>query len=293
MACGLARGLTGGAIIGAKLTRSMPLVSPNGFTPFLATLHTSFEQAFKMKQSASKMLSLASVLMLGVAMPVAHFTVARAQDETKPSKSARGGLLVKTAKNQFEVFFYSTGLRLFPLDSAGHLIDASKIAATATFYHPNSPKPWFTRPLQGKAASVGHPPESLDLVIGLSTVPPKGAKVTFEIAGLSDSEDSTAAFTVPVEFVAAPVATSPVPPPAVTQAQPNYVYGPGYTGFGYYQYPGPQAVPAATSAPRVYNYPTSGRQSSGGGPHSTRDWSTGRSYQSGGLISKPWLRPMD
>lgn len=237
-----------------------------------------------------KVVALAGVVALSGAWPSNRIGVADAREEPAVVRSARGGLIAKTARNQFEVFFYPTGLRIFPLDSAGTPIAASKLTGMATFYHPNSPKPWFTRPLQGGAADAGHPSASLDLVIGLGTVPTTGAKAAFEVAGLPDPAGPTATFTVPVEFAAA---TNPAPPPSGAAVGPRYVYGPGYYGFGYYQYPGPQAAPAAVSSPTVYSYSSPSRRGSGGGAGSTRDWSTGRDYPSGGLISKPWLRPMD
>lgn len=241
----------------------------------------------------SKVVALAGIFALAIAWSTGLLGIADAQEEPTVAKSARGGLLAKNAGHQFEVFFYPTGLRLFPLDSAGRTVATSKLAAIATFYHPNSPKPWFTRPLHGVTASAGEPPASLDLVIGLGTVPPHGARVTFEITGLPDSGESAVVVTVPVEFVAARIATNPTPPPSGATPDPRYVYGPGYYGFGYYQYPGPQAAPVDTTAPTVYSYSTPGRRSSGGSSGSTHDWSTGRDLPSGGLISKPWLRPMD
>lgn len=232
---------------------------------------------------------LSSVLLLGAILSSGHSGTAGSHDETKTTKSARGGALAKTARNQFEVFFYPNGLRVYPLDSAGSPIDPAKLTGSATFYHPNSPKPWFSRPLKGAATTAGAAPASIDLVVGMGTVPPTGAKVTFEIAGLPDATESTATFTVPVEFVKAPTAaTLPVPPPGAVAPSPRYVYGPGYYGYGYYQYPGPEMAPAARSSPTVYGY--SNQSGSSGGTH---DWSTGRSLPSGGLIGKPWLRPMD
>ncbi len=240
-----------------------------------------------------KVVALAGIVALAIAWSIGRVGIAGAQEEPAVARSARGGLIAKTARNQFEVFFYPTGLRIFPLDSAGAPIVASKLAGMATFYHPNSPKPWFTRPLQAAAADAGQPSASLDLVIGLGTVPPTGAKVAFEVAGLPDPAGPTATFTVPVEFAAAPTASTPAAPPSGAAVGPRYVYGPGYYGFGYYQYPGPRAAPAAASSPTVYSYSTPSRRGSGGGTGSTHDWSTGRDYPSGGLISKPWLRPMD
>lgn len=69
-------------------------------------------------------------------------SVARAQEGSDLGKSARGGALVTAGAYQFEVFFYTTGLRVFPRDAKGAPLDASNLTGTATFYHPNSPQPW-------------------------------------------------------------------------------------------------------------------------------------------------------
>lgn len=238
----------------------------------------------------SKVVALAGLVVLPIAWTYNGIGVADAQEQTV-AKSQRGGLLAKTAKNQFEVFFYPTGVRVFPQDLTGTPVEVSRLTGTVTFYHPNSPKPWFTRPLSVEAVSAGQPQANLVIAIGLSTVPQSGAKATLEIAGLSDSGESTVVTTISVEFVA----TSNLAPSAEAVAtNPRYVYGPGYYGFGYYQYPGPQATPATTmSAPTVYSYSMPGRRSSGGSSSSTHDWTTGRDLPSGGLISKPWLRPSD
>jgi hypothetical protein len=244
---------------------------------------------------ALKVMPLANAFLLAVVLSSGHFGLAGVQDESRPTRSARGGTLARTGRHQFETFFYTTGLRVFPLNSAGAPIDASKLTGTATFYHPNSPKPWFSRPLHGTPVTAGQTSSSLDLSIGLDTVPPTGAKVTFEIAGLTDPAEPTAEFTVPFEFTKVPADSSaihPAPLTGVVATSPRYVYGPGYSGFGYYQYPGPEAAPSPSSNPTVYGYgtPSSGYSGSSGRTH---DWSTGRDYQGGGLISKPWLRPMD
>ncbi len=233
-----------------------------------------------------------------------------AQEETKPAKSARGGLLAKSHGHQFEVFFYPTGVRVFPMDPAGKPIDASQLAGTATFYHPNSPKPWFSRPLQGT-------PTSLDLAIGLSNAPPSGAKVAFEITGVPGRADSKAAFTVPLEFVpqpaAQPIVAQPTTPGFVAPS-PRYIYGPGYYGFGYYRYHGAGTAPSSRIVPGVplsgYGRVPSASPSSPlpylSGGHAVsilpsanssnatvgpghRDWTTGRDIP----LAKPWLRPMD
>jgi hypothetical protein len=236
----------------------------------------------------SKFAALACALMLVGLSALGDLGRVGAQES---SKSARGGALARTARHQFEVFFYATGLRVFPLDPSGAPLDASRMTGTATFYHPNSPKPWFARPLSPSAASPGQAPPSLDLVLDLSSVPATGAKVAFEIGVLP--AEPTAAFTVPFEFVktSGSTASNPSPPPAATAA-PRYVYGPGYYGYGYYTYPGPAAAPAAEGGQAVYGYSAPAAQQFSRS-YPSRDPGTGRNYPAGGLISKPWLRPAD
>lgn len=211
-----------------------------------------------------------------------------AQDQETPAaaKSARGGLLVKSKHYQFEVFYFRTGVRVFVLGVDGTPLDATVLTGTATFYHPNSPQPWFTRPLKPAA---GSPSPSLDVVVGLAAAPASGAKVAFEVTGLPNSEESKANFSTPLTFVDVQVER-----PATSESAanlPRYVYTPGYYGSGYYQYsaPGTVYVPQSAAA-RYYTAPRGG---SGGehyvGPQHQRDWSSGR-YSP---LAKPWLRPMD
>ena len=242
----------------------------------------------------SKIAALACALTLGGLCAPGYLGQAGAQDESRVSRSARGGALAKTSRHQFEVFFYTTGLRAFPMDMAGAPLDASRLTGMATFYHPNSPRPWFVRPLSPATPAPGQASASLDLVLDLSTVPPAGARVAFEIAGLPDPGEPSAVFTVPFEFVRAPAeptASNPLPPP-VTAAAPRYVYGPGYSGYGYYLYPGPSTAPAADAGQTVYGYSAPAIRHFGGS-YPTRDPGTGRDYPAGGLMSKPWLRPVD
>ncbi len=224
-----------------------------------------------------KLVALAGVFAPAGPWSPGHVGVVRAGQEPEVARSARGGLLAKAGQAQFEVFFFPTGVRVFPLDAAGAPRDASALSGTVTFYHTNSPEPWFTRPIEGQ--------DSLDLVIGMATVPATGAKARFEIAG---SSGSVAEFTVPVEYVK----TTAVAPSGAPSASPPFVFGPGFYGVGYYQYPGPQAAPVARAAPAVLSYSTPARQSTPSRSSSgSRDWSTGRRFPSSGLLSKPWLRP--
>jgi hypothetical protein len=100
------------------------------------------------------------------------------------------------------VFCYTSGVRVFVSDPAGAALNASTLEGTATFTHPNSPNPWFTRWLRPAPSQSGHPSDSLDLAIDLGALPQTGVTVTFAIAGLPDPEEPTAKFTVPFTLVA-------------------------------------------------------------------------------------------
>ena len=129
-----------------------------------------------------------------------NFALAESRGDSDPAKLARGGLVTKTGHYRFEVFFYRTGMRVFPERSGGTPLAVSGLAGTATFYHPNSPKPWFSRPLRAAPSA-----SSLDLVIGLGDAPTAGVKVTIAVGGLPEPSEPTASFTVPFEFAAVPV----------------------------------------------------------------------------------------
>jgi hypothetical protein len=127
-----------------------------------------------------------------------------ANEEPRLTRSARGGTLATVGSYRFEVLFYPSGVRLFPQAADGAPLDAAKLSGTATFYHPNSPDPWFARPLRPAVAGPGGGSESLDLALDLSTVPPTGARVAFAVAGLPDPRSPSANFSVPFAFVATP-----------------------------------------------------------------------------------------
>ena len=238
-------------------------------------------------------LSVLTLTAWGVGHPGRLF----AREQAATTRTAREGTLAKTSRHQFEVFFYSTGVRVFPLDSMGSPIDVSKLNGTATFYHPNSPQPWFSRPIRAGSATGGQAPTSLDLAIGLETVPATGSKVAFEVVGLTDPMEQSASFTVPVGFVKPPsesTSTLPVAPVTATATSPRYVYGLGYYGYGYYAYPGPEAAPAQAAGPAIYGYGAQTQSSQSGYSSDTvgpghRDWSTDRSNG----LAKPWMKSMD
>ncbi len=221
---------------------------------------------------------------------------ANADDEAVTTKSARGGFLGSPRGINLEVFFYKEGIRVFPQDAEGKGLDARNLSAVATFYHPNSPSPWFDRTLQPATAAAGQPSTSLVRAIGLGTVPASGAKVVFEISGLTHPDETTASFTVP--FV---VMTPPVAAPVASDgaASPRYIYAAGYQGVGYYANPGPQSAPPSATGPRQALPPTFSGSSSRSSARSSssprtvgpgaRDWTTGRRSR----LPKPWLKPMD
>lgn len=218
----------------------------------------------------------------GLALVLASGQAVLAEVSENPARSARGGLLARTEHHQFEVFFYETGVRVFPLDRAGMPIDASALSATVTFYHPNSPQPWFSRALRPAPPAPDRKAESLDLAVGLAAAPAAGARATFEVTGLSGPGEGRATFTLPLEFVDRSVAGG-------GQPTPRYLYGAGYYGYGYYQTLNPQTglIPAG---PHTYAT-TPGMFGPGGmevGPYH-RDWPTGREVP----LARPWLRPMD
>jgi hypothetical protein len=239
--------------------------------------------------------SIAGVLLFGVFTGLVLNTRAIAQDQAPPARSSRGGLLAKSQRHQFEVFFYPTGIRLFPQTLTGKPLDTTHISAMAIFYHPNSPRPWFDRRLEPTAMSAGEAPSSLDDSIGLEQVPASGVKVVFEMSGLSDPAESAASITVPFELVSSPLPAPSTAPTAVSSPSPRFVYGSGYQGIGYYANPGPQSVPQpaavlAASPPRYSggNLTQSRSSARSVGP-GARDWSTGRNNR----LHKPWLRSMD
>jgi hypothetical protein len=139
---------------------------------------------------------------LALALGLGLVGLSRAHDGREHPAATHGGTLEKTEHYQFEVVCASDGLKVYPRGTDGKALDASKLTGTATFYHPNSPQPWFERKLKAVASGAGRAPESLDLGIDMSKAPAKGVKVALEVAGLPDPAEPKATFTVPF---AAPV----------------------------------------------------------------------------------------
>ncbi|MBX6312049.1 MAG: hypothetical protein IRY99_03885 [Isosphaeraceae bacterium] len=140
-----------------------------------------------------------SLAALGVALVIGPGLggLSQAHEGHDHGAASHGGTVAKTKHYQFEVVFAKDGLKVYPYGQENKPLDGSRLAGTSTFYHPNTPKPWFSRPLRAASTSPGLAPASLDLSMDLSKVPARGAKVAFEITGLPDPAEPTATFTVP------------------------------------------------------------------------------------------------
>ena len=139
-------------------------------------------------------------------------STSRAQDGQNHGNGPRGGVLERTGHYHFEVVLTTVGVRVYAYGMDGKPLDAAGLSGTVTFYHPNSARPWFNRPL----SATGQSKISLDCAINLSKVPASGAKAAFEISGLPDPAEPSASFTVPFTLSqVAPAATiRPAPVPA-------------------------------------------------------------------------------
>ena len=130
---------------------------------------------------------------------------ASADEGHKHGAPLRGGTVKMTQEYHFEAVFTKDGVKLYPRTHEDQPLDTSKVAATATFYHPNSPRPWFEQKLVAPAVAPGIAPTSLDASVGLSKVPAGGAKVEFRVDGLPEAAETTATFTVPFTLAAAEI----------------------------------------------------------------------------------------
>jgi hypothetical protein len=133
----------------------------------------------------------------GIALGLGLQGRASAHDGHEHGAALHGGKVTMTKEYHFEVVFAKDGLNVFPRTHEDKPIDASRLAGTATFYHPNSPKPWFERKLAASAASPGEVAISVGTRIDLTKVPATGAKVEFRVERLPEAAERTATFTVP------------------------------------------------------------------------------------------------
>ena len=79
---------------------------------------------------------------------------AGAHDGHEHGGASHGGAEGKTKHYHFEAVFTPGGAKLYAHAADHQAIDATKLAATATFYHPNAPdKPWFSRELKAHSGA--------------------------------------------------------------------------------------------------------------------------------------------
>ncbi len=213
--------------------------------------------------------------------------LAGAEEETKVSHSRRGGILVAAEEDQFEVFFYPTGVRVFSLDAAGNAVDSSRLTASAAVSDRGAPRErWISHSLHPVTTDKGVAPSSLVASIDLAAAPEKTTTVVLEIAGLSRTTASTAAFKIPLEFVAKAAAT-----PTNTFAESRQIARLGYEGNSTDVVSGPTALPQpaepipASAETRITSGSGTSRIATTAGV-GQRDWTTGRDNMP---LSKPWL----
>jgi hypothetical protein len=142
--------------------------------------------------SINRLTTFTTAIILGLA------GIASADEGHKHGAPLHGGKVAMTKEYHFEVVFAKDGLKVFPRSHEDQPVDASRLTGTATFYHPNSPKPWFERKLTATAAGPGKLVSSIGTAIDLSKVPSSGAKAEFKIEGLPEAAETAASFTVPV-----------------------------------------------------------------------------------------------
>jgi hypothetical protein len=139
----------------------------------------------------------------------------RADEASESIKSDRGGWMATTKHHRFEVFFYKTGIRVFPHDESKTPVPVATLSGNVSFSLPGDQKP-LVYTLKGKSVPKGREQRSLDLSADLSWVPAGKVKVDFTISGLDDPREEEATFSVPFVLVA------PIPP-ASTQGQYTFV----------------------------------------------------------------------
>lgn len=138
-----------------------------------------------------------SFAMIGSALALGLVVAASADEGHEHGTPLHGGKVAMTKEYHFEAVFAKDGLKLYPRTHEDKPIDASKLTGTATFYHPNSPEPWFERKLAATPTGPGRAITSLRATLNPSKVPTGGAKVAFRVAGLPDPAEPTATFTTP------------------------------------------------------------------------------------------------
>jgi hypothetical protein len=148
----------------------------------------------------STSVKLLAVAAVSVFVPL--FFPSGAQPGREDGGASHGGVVAKTKTHYFEAVFSPGGVTLYVLGADRKPAAVSQLSANATFYHPSSRNPWFTRKLKATTAANGQPNARLDLRMDLKTVPANGAEVSFDVTGLSDPRERAASFTVPFTLAA-------------------------------------------------------------------------------------------
>jgi len=134
--------------------------------------------------------------LIGSVFTLGLFVAASADEGHKHGAPLHGGKVAMTKEYHFEAVFAKDGLKLYPRTHGDEPIDASRLTGTATFYHPNSPEPWFKQKLAATPAGPGQPVRSIGSTVDLGEVPTSGVNVTFQVVGLPDPAETTANFSV-------------------------------------------------------------------------------------------------
>ncbi|MDR3637583.1 MAG: hypothetical protein P4L84_27505 [Isosphaeraceae bacterium] len=165
-----------------------------------------------MKWGPRATIVLGSLAFAGLGLGWAELGTAQAgRDRTPaPAMALHGGVSARAARHDFEVVFSQAGVKVYAYAADHKPIDTSRLTGTVTFYHPNTPEPWFSRTLHTAATVAGHAPDSLVVNINLSAVPTSGARVAFHVEGLADLAEGIAEFALPFA-IALPPAISVAP----------------------------------------------------------------------------------
>ena len=148
---------------------------------------------------------------------------AAAQETTTVVKTARGGLLATTPQHQFEVFFYPTGVRVFPQTDGR--------AARSTPRGRPGPRRSTTRTRPGRGSpgrsAARRARRARSTSPSASATPRRsGAKVTFEVSGLADASRIPGHLHRPPRIRARSRPPSRPAPRGGVAAVPRYIYAP-------------------------------------------------------------------
>ncbi len=145
--------------------------------------------------------NIPSFAAIGSAFALSVVVAVAADERHKHGAPLHGGKVAMTKEYHFEVVFAKAGVKVYPRTHQDKPLDASRLAGTATFYHPDSPKPRSEQKLTPTPASPGRATESLEASLDLSKIP-TGGKVAFRVSGLPEAAEPVATFTAPLALEA-------------------------------------------------------------------------------------------